>query len=182
MRSWIAQAPENQIAAFERLNQACRVNPECARAIPDFSAALVQVMQTVDKERPVIRVDGTNRDITLSAELVLEAFDTGLRTHQVALLPYVLKQALNREYQNVARLADLTPRGQQNIACAEAQPLEPPTLEGRTALAASITSCSGMQAAKDICYTDSVKSLHLSLRINCVQHGIRICSYALQGG
>ena len=134
-------------------------------------------MQTVGKERPVICVDGTNRDIILSAELVLEAFDTGLRTHQVALLPYVLKQALNREYQNVARLADLTPRGRQDIAwamfwsiaCAEAQPLEPPTLEGRTALAASITSFSGVQAAKDICHTDSVKSLHLFLRINCVQ-------------
>ena len=31
-------------------------------------------------------------------------------------------------------------------------------------------------------YTDSVKSLHLFLRINCVQRGIRIGSYAPQGG
>ena len=31
-------------------------------------------------------------------------------------------------------------------------------------------------------YTDSVKSLHLILRIYCVQHGTRIGFYALQGG
>lgn len=158
-RSWITQAPENQIAVFERLNQACRANAACARAIPDFSAALLEVMRNVEKEQPVIRIDGTNRDMILNAESVLEAFDTGLRIHQVALLPYVLKQALSGDYRNIARLSELTPRGRQDIAwamywsvaCAEARPLESPTLETRTGLAASIAALSNVQAAINTC-------------------------------
>ena len=175
-QSWMAFADLNRVQALSRLDRACQADSGCARAIPDFTAALTGLMKSLQQSRPTVQLTGTTQTVTLNAEVTLEAFDIMLRGHSVELVPYVLKQAIQGDYMNLARLVVLNARYREEIArgmywsvsCAETTPLQiqVQTLASPTEFQQYLFSFSSFAADQETCQAWSVPTDWTAMKVN----------------
>lgn len=175
-QSWMAFADLYRVGALARLEAACRADRGCTRVIPDFTATLTELMKSLQQRLPTVQITGTSQTVTLNGEGTLDAVDTMLRGHLVELVPYVLKQAVQGDYQNLARLVALNIRNREEIArgmywsvsCAETVPVQAgiQALASPTELQQYLFSFSSFAADQETCRIWNVPTDWTALRVS----------------